>query len=70
MLDNIYETEEHSAFRDQLQHFVQQKIHPNANTWEQAGEIPREVFSKMGALGFLGVRYPDVFGGAGMDTFG
>ena len=70
MLDNIYETEEHSAFRDQLQRFVQQEIRPNADAWEQAGEIPREVFSKMGALGFLGVRYPDVFGGAGMDTFG
>ena len=70
MSDSIYETEEHSAFRDQIRRFVEHEIRPNADVWEAKGEIPREVFRKMGALGFLGVRYPEAYGGAEMDTFG
>ena len=70
MQDSIYETGEHAAFRDQIRRFVIEEIRPNADAWEAAGEFPRDVFLKMGALGFLGVRYPDAFGGAEMDTFG
>ncbi|MEM1161594.1 MAG: acyl-CoA dehydrogenase family protein [Pseudomonadota bacterium] len=69
-MDAIYFTEEHEAFRDQIRRFVVEEIRPNADAWEEAGEFPREVFRKMGALGFLGVRYGDAFGGAEMDTFG
>ncbi|MEM9062696.1 MAG: acyl-CoA dehydrogenase family protein [Pseudomonadota bacterium] len=70
MLDSIYETEEHGAFRDQIRRFVAEEVRPNIDAWEAVGEIPREVFRKMGSLGFLGLRYPEDFGGAGMDTFG
>ena len=66
----IYFGEEHAAFRDQLRRFVAEEVRPNADAWEAAGEIPREVFRRMGALGFLGVRYPEEYGGAAMDTFG
>ncbi|MEM6663727.1 MAG: acyl-CoA dehydrogenase family protein [Pseudomonadota bacterium] len=69
-MDAIYFTEEHEAFRDQIRRFVVEEIRPNADAWEEAGEFPREVFRKMGALGFLGVRYRNAFGGAEMDTFG
>ena len=68
MLDSIYESEEHTAFRDQIRRFVAEEIRPNIDAWEAAGEFPREVFRKMGAVGFLGVRYPEAFGGAEMDT--
>lgn len=70
MLDSIYETPEHAAFRDQIRRFVATEIRPHIDTWERAGEIPRDVFRKMGTLGFLGVRYPEALGGAEMDTFG
>ncbi len=69
-MDAIYFSEEHEAFRDQLRRFVAEEVRPHADAWEEAGEIPRDIFRKMGALGFLGVRYPDAFGGAEMDTFG
>jgi len=69
-MDAIYFSEEHEAFRDQLRRFVAEEIRPNADAWEEAGEIPREVFRTMGALGFLGVRYPEEYGGAEMDTVG
>ena len=66
----IYFSEEHEAFRDQLRRFMAEEVRPNAEAWEAAGEIPRDVFRKMGGLGFLGVRYPEEFGGAELDTFG
>ena len=69
-MESIYFGEEHEAFRDQLRRFMDEEVRPNAQAWEEAGEIPREVFRKMGALGFLCVRYPEEYGGAGMDTFG
>src|SRR5262249_54079256 len=43
---------------------------PNADAWEAAGMVPREVLRRMGALGFLGIRYPERFGGSAMDTLG
>lgn len=63
-------TAEHDAFRDQVRRFVDAEIRPNADAWEAAGAVPRDVFRKMGSLGFLGVRYPGIYGGAEMDALG
>ncbi len=60
---------EHEMFRDQIRRFVAEEVRPNADAWEAAGEIPREVFRRMGTLGFLGARYAAEYGGAGMDVF-
>jgi len=62
-------TPEHELFRDQLRRFVAGEVRPHAEAWEEAGEIPRAAFRRMGDLGFLGARYPEVYGGAGMDVF-
>jgi len=61
-------TDEHRMFRDQLRRFVEQEVRPNAAAWEALGHIPRAVLRQMGALGFLGIRYPETYGGAQMDT--
>lgn len=66
----IYFSEEHEAFRDQIRRFVDKEVRPHAQAWEDAGEIPRDALKKMGELGFLGVRYPEEYGGVEMDTFG
>jgi alkylation response protein AidB-like acyl-CoA dehydrogenase len=34
--------------------------------WDEAQEFPREVFRKLGELGFLGVLFPEEYGGAGL----
>jgi len=49
--------------RDQVRRFVETEVMPVAETWEQDGKIPRDVFRKMGALGLLGMRYPVEYGG-------
>lgn len=33
--------------------------------WEKAGSFPRELFSRCGELGFLGLKFPESFGGQG-----
>ncbi len=42
-------------------------VKPHAEDWELAGEIPREVFAKLGELGFLGIRFHERYGGSGLD---
>jgi len=65
----VYFTPEHEMFRDQVVRFVAEGLLPNAESWEAAFDMPRDVFRRMGALGFLGARYPEAFGGAAMDVF-
>src|SRR5882672_11830958 len=60
--------EEHEALRAQIRRFIESEIKPQAAAWEEAGFVPRAVLRQMGALGFLGIRYPEEFGGSGLDT--
>ena len=63
-------TEEHEMLRDQVRRFVEEEIKPYGDAWEAQGFVPREVLRRMGALGFFGIRYPEVYGGSAMDTLG
>jgi acyl-CoA dehydrogenase len=54
-------------FRQAVRAFVQKEVEPHVEEWEQAGEIPRSIWPRMGALGFLGVEYDERYGGAGAD---
>lgn len=63
-----YFREEHAALRAQIRRFVDEEIKPQAASWEEAGFVPRTILRQMGALGFLGIRYPEEFGGSGLDT--
>jgi acyl-CoA dehydrogenase len=66
-MESIYLTPEHEELRRQVARFVAQEVEPNALAWDDAGFVPREVLRKMGALGWLGLRYPPEHGGAGAD---
>ena len=59
---------EYELLRDQVRRFVEKEIKPHADRWEEDGFIPRPVLRRMGELGFLGIRYPTEYGGAGMDA--
>jgi acyl-CoA dehydrogenase len=67
---SIYFSEEHEQLRAQLRRFVEQEVKPHGLKWEEQGYVPREILQKMGALGFLGIRYPSEYGGSEMDTLG
>lgn len=59
---------EHEMLRDQVRRFVDEEVKPHAEAWEEAGFVPRAVLRRMGALGFFGIRYPEVFGGSAMNA--
>ena len=52
--------------RAQVRRYVEEAIVPQADAWEAAGEIPRQVFRDLGRLGFLGMRHPVEYGGGGL----
>lgn len=54
--------------RAQVRRFVEQEVKPHALAWEEQGFVPRDVLQRMGELGFLGIRYPENYGGSDMDT--
>lgn len=60
-------TPEHEMFRDLVRRFVQDEIAPHVDEWEERGNIPRELFRRMGDLGLLGIEYDAQHGGAGAD---
>ncbi len=60
-------TEEHEAMSRTLRDFVDKEIKPFTTEWESEGEVPREIFTKLADLGFLGVRLDPEYGGAGQD---
>lgn len=57
--------ESHSQWRDALRRFVDREIMPFASEWDEAGAVPRELFTKAGAFGLLGAGYPEAYGGTG-----
>jgi acyl-CoA dehydrogenase len=61
-------TAEHELLRAQVRRFVEAEIKPHAAAWEVDGFVPRAVLRRMGALGFFGIRYPEEYGGSGLDT--
>ncbi len=64
---SVYLSDEHATLRASVARFVDEEIRPNAEAWEAAGEFPRELYRKAGDMGLLGVRYPERFGGGGLD---
>jgi acyl-CoA dehydrogenase len=65
--DELFETPERRALRDTVRRFVRAEVVPHLADWEDAGELPRDLHRKAGALGLLGVGFPDEVGGAGGD---
>jgi len=59
--------EQHDMFRQSVRAFVEKEVEPHIEEWEQAGQIPRSIWTRMGELGFLGVEYDEKYGGAGAD---
>jgi len=68
-MTSIYFGEEHESFRRSVRQFLEGEVAPRAREWEEARRIPRDVFRRMGDLGFLGVLSPEEVGGADASIF-
>jgi acyl-CoA dehydrogenase len=60
-------TEEHEELRESIRRFVLKELRPHVQQWEDEEWFPNEVFHKMAAVGFLGLKYPEEYGGEGGD---
>ena len=59
--------ETHLAFRKTCADFARREIAPHAFEWEEAEELPRELYTVAGQAGLLGGGFPEEVGGAGGD---
>ncbi|HYM50071.1 MAG TPA: acyl-CoA dehydrogenase family protein [Candidatus Limnocylindrales bacterium] len=57
-------TDEHEAFRDTVRRFIAKEVTPYVESWEEAGEFPRDLFRRFAALDLLGLKYPEACGGS------
>jgi len=64
-----YFTRQHDLLRKAVREFVSKEITPNVDTWEEAGDYPRELHKKIADLGYNAIAYPEEYGGADGDQF-
>jgi acyl-CoA dehydrogenase len=70
-LKSPFYTESHQQWREQMRRFVDKEISPYVEDWEEAGEVPLELWSKAADVGLLQMGYPEQYGGIseGIDAF-
>ena len=61
-------TDEHEALRESIASFCRKELFPHSETWEET-TFENWVFPRMGELGYLGLSYPEEYGGQGGDYF-
>ena len=60
-------TSDHDVFRKTVREFCQREMAPYAQTWDEAGIFPKELFKRFAEMGFFGIHYPEELGGSGLD---
>ena len=68
-MNSMYFTEEHDAFRQSFQKFLQKEVVPHIDKWENDGFIDRFIWKKFGDMGYFGLNYSEEYGGLGLDLF-
>lgn len=61
-------TSEQEMIRDMVKDFAITEIKPQISQFEESGEFPSNIISKMAELGLLGMTIPEQFGGTALDT--
>src|SRR3954470_230880 len=61
-------SEHHELLRKSVRDFARVEVFPNAKKWDEEERFPKEIVPKLAALGLLGIRIPEEYGGSGMDV--
>ena len=61
--------QEHEAFREAVGTFLDKEVVPFHDQWERDGIVDREVWTKAGAQGLLGLQLDEAYGGGGTPDF-
>jgi alkylation response protein AidB-like acyl-CoA dehydrogenase len=59
-------TEEQRAIQETAREFARREVDPIVDEIDESQKFPREVIRKAGELGFLGIIFPEEYGGAGL----
>src|ERR1700684_1841412 len=59
-------TEEQQQLRRSVREFAEGEILPHVMEWDEVSKFPSELIPKLAEMGFLGVIFPEKYGGAGM----
>lgn len=62
-----YFTDDHQLFRRTVRQFIETEVVPHTEAWETQRRIPKSIFQRMGSLGYLGLPFPEAYGGSGAD---
>jgi alkylation response protein AidB-like acyl-CoA dehydrogenase len=57
---------EAEEFRGYISRWVDERLIPNAEALDHAGDFPHELFRELGELGYFGAMYPEAVGGSGL----
>jgi acyl-CoA dehydrogenase len=63
-------TEEQGMLRSTIKKFVDKEVRPLAEQIDREAEIPKELIKKIAKQGFLGICFPEEYGGAGVGEIG
>lgn len=66
---NFSQTETQTMIRHAASDFAAKHIEPYVMEWDESQHFPRELFSKMGEQGFMGILVPEEYGGSGLGYF-
>ncbi|HIE05979.1 MAG TPA: acyl-CoA dehydrogenase [bacterium (Candidatus Stahlbacteria)] len=61
-------TPKHIEFRDKVREFALRELFTNSFEVDCQGRFPLEKIKKIGELGWLGIPFPEEYGGLGLDT--
>jgi alkylation response protein AidB-like acyl-CoA dehydrogenase len=61
-------SEQHDLLRKTVREFARAHVVPKARAWDEEERFPKEIVPKLAEMGLLGIRIPEQYGGAGMDT--
>jgi len=61
-------SEEQQLLKKTVRDFAEAEIRPHSRAWDEKQDFPREIFTKLGELGLMGVVWPTEYGGSGMST--
>ena len=67
---NFSFTEEQKMLRDLVREFTNSEIKPLAPVIDEQENIPVELIKKLGEVGFLGLAFPEEYGGGGFGEIG
>jgi alkylation response protein AidB-like acyl-CoA dehydrogenase len=66
MMFGYHLDEQLTLIQQTIRNFAEKEIVPNIMKWDEAQIFPREIFTKLGEQGFMGILVPEEYGGAGL----